>query len=96
MLSNISLALTLLLLGAHPQASLLILSKLMNFYSPLKSSENLRFSDDFRRNISSLIHLNSLNIRNKIWKQSLTKEYPYDAQKIKIKSMNVFIKSYEK
>ena len=37
---------------------------------PLESSD--KFSDDFRGNRSKLIHLNSLSIRSKIWRRSLT------------------------
>ena len=40
---------------------------------PLKSSENPRFSDDFKGNRSWLIRLNSLTIRGKIWWWSLNK-----------------------
>ena len=43
------------LLRDRLQNSLLILSELINFYSPLKLSESLRFSDNFRGNGSSLI-----------------------------------------
>ena len=38
---------------------------------PLKSSENLRFSDDFRENRSQLIRLNSVNNRSELCKRSL-------------------------
>ena len=38
--------------SSHLQILLLILSELTDFYSPLKLSENHRFSDDFRGNIS--------------------------------------------
>lgn len=37
---------------------------------PLKSSENVRFSDGFIRNISYLIRSNSLNVRIEIWRWS--------------------------
>ena len=46
----------------------------MNFYSPQKSSENHRFSDDFLM-ISGgikLILLNSLHIKCEIWRRSLS------------------------
>ena len=39
---------------------------------PLKSSENHRFSNDFRGNRRSLICLNSHYIRSEIWRWSLT------------------------
>ena len=51
------------------QISILILSefKQINYaLFSLKSSEKLRFSDDFRESRTSLIRLNSLNIRNNI------------------------------
>ena len=38
---------------------------------PLKSSENLWFSDDFRGNNCILIRLNSLNMWSEIWRRSL-------------------------
>ena len=53
--------------------SLLILRKferITSFLCPLKSLENQRFSEDFRGERSSLIRLNSLNIRSIIWKRS--------------------------
>ena len=49
------------------------LNELINFCPPRKSSENLRFSDDFRGNRSWLIHLNLLNIRGEIWRRSLNR-----------------------
>ena len=48
------------------QILFVILRELINFYSPLKSSENQMFFDDFRGNRSLLIRLNSSNIRNGI------------------------------
>ena len=42
--------------------------KLINFYSPLKSSDKHWLSDDFRGNRSSLICSNLLNIISKIWR----------------------------
>ena len=42
---------------------LLILSESMYFYSPLKSSENIRFSDAIQGDRGSLTHLNAFNIR---------------------------------
>ena len=50
------------------QISLLLanLKQLINFYSLLKSSENHRFLYGFRGNKSSLIRLNSLNIKAKL------------------------------
>ena len=38
------------------------------------ASKNLWFYDDFRRNRSTLIHLNSHNIKSEIWRRFLTKE----------------------
>ena len=52
------------------QVSLLILSKLSNFYSPW----NHRFSDEFRGNRSLLIRLISPSIICEIWRQSLSSE----------------------
>ena len=52
------------------QISLLILSEFMRIHQllfPLKSLKNHWFSDDFRGNTSQLIHLNSLNLRSKIF-----------------------------
>ena len=52
------------------QISLLILSEFMRIHQllfPLKSLKNHWFSDDFRGNTSQLIHLNSLNLRRKIF-----------------------------
>ena len=52
------------------QISLLILSEFMRIHQllfPLKSLKNHWFSDDFRGNTSHLIHLNSLNLRSKIF-----------------------------
>ena len=54
----------LLLHADRHQISLLILSELINFYSPW-------FSHDFRGNNSQLIHLNLVNIRTKNWWQFL-------------------------
>ena len=54
----------------HPRMSLQILKKFKwidNFYSPLKSSENLLFSDNFRRNRS---YLNWLNIWREVRRRS--------------------------
>ena len=53
------------------QISLLILSeynRINELIVPLKSSENLWFSNDFRENRSKFIHLKSLNIREEIWR----------------------------
>ena len=61
------------------QISLLILSELKwikQLLFPLKSSENQRFSDDFRRNRSQSIRFNSLNIRSEIWRWFLEKLFP--------------------
>ena len=52
------------------QISLLILSEFMRIHQlllPLKSLKNHWFSDDFRGNTTQLIHLNSLNLRSKIF-----------------------------
>ena len=38
----------------------------------MKSSENTGFSHDFRGNLSLLLRLNSLNVRDKVWRQSLS------------------------
>ena len=49
------------------QISLLILSQfeqINELLFPLKSSDNRRFSDDFGRNWTSLIRLNSINVRS--------------------------------
>ena len=46
--------------------------KQTNFYPPLKSLEKLWSPDKFRKNRSSLIRINSLNIRDEIWRQSPT------------------------
>ena len=54
---------------------LLILSEfklITQLLFPLKSSENLWLSDDFRGNRSELIGLNSLNISSEIWARSLS------------------------
>ena len=56
------------------QIPLLTLSEFKQISSvpfPLKSSENHKFSDDFKGKRGKLIPLNSLNIRGKIWGQSL-------------------------
>ena len=58
----------------HLQILLLILSKfnrINQLLFPLKSSENSRLFDAFRGNTSLLIRLNSLNIRSKIWRQTI-------------------------
>ena len=49
------------------QISLLILSQfeqINELLFPLKSSDNRRFNDDFGRNWTSLIRLNSINVRS--------------------------------
>ena len=43
------------------------LSELYYFLFPLKSSENLQFSYDFRGNRCKLIPMNSLNARSEMW-----------------------------
>ena len=60
------------------QISLLILSKVKWTYQlliRLKSLEKLRFPDGFRGDESSLIRINSLNIRCKIWRRSVIHRY---------------------
>ena len=62
--------------GLSPGFLPLILREFKQIHSllfPLKTSENHRFSVDFRRNKNYLIYLNSLNIRGEIWRRSLTK-----------------------
>ena len=59
----------------HLQILLLILKefKLINYLLlPLKLSESLYFSDDFRGKRSKLIRLNLFNARSEIWRQSFT------------------------
>ena len=61
------------LIRDHLQISLLILSefkRINQFLFPLKLPENHRFSDDFMGNRSYIF--NSLNIRSKIWRWSLS------------------------
>ena len=48
--------------------------KIVSSNCTLLTPDHHMFSDDFRRNRSCLICLNLLNIRNKIWWWSLTKE----------------------
>ena len=58
--------------------SLLVISefKQINYILlPLKSSESLWFSDNFRGYKSYLICLNSLNIRSKLWQRSFNCNY---------------------
>ena len=53
----------------HCQISLLKLSefkRINQLLFPLKSSENLCFSDSFMRNINALIHVSTLNITSEI------------------------------
>ena len=71
----------------HLQISLLILRKfkqINRLIFPLESSENQRFANNFRRNRSYVICLKTLNIRSKIWRQSLT--VPKNAQNAREKT----------
>ena len=55
------------------------------------------FSDDFRGNGSWLIRLNSLNIKNKIWRQPLGIVEDWRLKtKLKKKSMPDFLKILQK
>ena len=54
--------------GSSPNFTSNKLSELINFYSSIKSSENLRFYDDVGE--KKLIRLNSPNDTSKIWRQS--------------------------
>ena len=47
----------------------------------MKSSENRRLSDDFNRDRSYLIRLNSLNTKSEIWSQSLNKRLSENEKK---------------
>ena len=61
------------------------LSHLIIFF-PLKSSENLWLSVDFRGNTISLVPLNCLSIRSKIWRLYLI----FNLTQTRFKEMNFF------
>ena len=67
------------------QIPLLVLSrKFEQILFTLKPSENHRFSDDFRRNRSSLIRINSLDITSETWRWFLTRIWPKILKLIKL------------